>query len=219
MKIDLTRPEKLYRYSERKWLERSLSLGEFRLRPASDYLNDECSSARRDDERHRKLVWPKSSVRIMHVRTRQSNVPVGDVIAESDVGSDYLTLCFAKVYSDHFYDEFCNSDACLIIHDPNEFSARMHRASNAVIPSGWGAIDGPVTYGANSQLGPAFIKPDKYVFQFEWRFVWLPIPPVDKCTATNIVIGSIEDIAEIRDAPAACSTAGELKLEVQHPKH
>ena len=31
--IDVQRPQKLYRYSERPWLERSLTLGEFRLRP------------------------------------------------------------------------------------------------------------------------------------------------------------------------------------------
>jgi hypothetical protein len=30
---DHQRPHKLYRYSQRQWLERSLSLGEFRLRP------------------------------------------------------------------------------------------------------------------------------------------------------------------------------------------
>ncbi|HEX7636009.1 MAG TPA: hypothetical protein VF427_12110 [Noviherbaspirillum sp.] len=30
-----SRPQKLYRYSQRQWLERSLQLGEFRLRPAS----------------------------------------------------------------------------------------------------------------------------------------------------------------------------------------
>jgi hypothetical protein len=31
--IDHQRPHKLYRYSQRQWLERSLALGEFRLRP------------------------------------------------------------------------------------------------------------------------------------------------------------------------------------------
>jgi hypothetical protein len=31
--IDASRPPKFYRYSDRRWLERSLTLGEFRLRP------------------------------------------------------------------------------------------------------------------------------------------------------------------------------------------
>jgi hypothetical protein len=34
--IAVHRPPKLYRYSERSWLERSLSLGEFRLRPPAN---------------------------------------------------------------------------------------------------------------------------------------------------------------------------------------
>lgn len=35
---DYQRPTKLYRYSERQWLERSLTLGEFRLRPPAESL-------------------------------------------------------------------------------------------------------------------------------------------------------------------------------------
>ncbi|MFC5473181.1 hypothetical protein [Paraherbaspirillum soli] len=35
---DYQRPAKLYRYSERQWLERSLALGEFRLRPPAENL-------------------------------------------------------------------------------------------------------------------------------------------------------------------------------------
>ena len=50
MIIDLTPPPKLYRYSEKKWLERSLEGGEFRLRPASDYKSQELDSARHDNE-------------------------------------------------------------------------------------------------------------------------------------------------------------------------
>ncbi len=34
--IDVQRPLKLYRYSERPWLERSMTLGEFRLRPPAN---------------------------------------------------------------------------------------------------------------------------------------------------------------------------------------
>ena len=50
MIIDLTQPPKLYRYSEKKWLERSLEVGEFRLRPASDYKSQELDSARHDNK-------------------------------------------------------------------------------------------------------------------------------------------------------------------------
>lgn len=38
LSADYQRPSKLYRYSKRQWLERSLTLGEFRLRPPTESL-------------------------------------------------------------------------------------------------------------------------------------------------------------------------------------
>jgi hypothetical protein len=195
MKIDITRPNKLYRYSEEAWAARSLRLGEFRLRPASEYKEMETAEARTDDELNRRITL-RNPV-ITHVKTGKPIIPIGDVVMSSDVGSDYLALCLATEYSDHFYREFTGSDACLIIHDPNEFFRRMYRAVRSVIPNGWGAADGPVSYGARSKLGPAFTKPEKYLFQFEWRFVCLPIPALDRCQAMNVRLGNIEDIAEM----------------------
>src|SRR5574343_629905 len=90
MQISITRPPKLYRYSERTWLDRSLKFGEFRLRPASDYQSMEASAARTDDERHRRLVL--RNPQITHVKTGQPIVPIGDVVKSSRVETDYLTL-------------------------------------------------------------------------------------------------------------------------------
>jgi hypothetical protein len=203
MEIDVTRPSKLYRYSERKWLERSLRLGEFRLRPASDYKDMESAAARTDDERHRKIVLVNPS--ITHVRTGRPIVPLGDVVMSSEIATDYLTLCFAKINSDHFYQDFPGSDACLVIHNPNMFFDRVYKAIDSAIPVGWGAIDGPVTYGSRSNLGTPFMKPEKFVFQFEWRFACLPVPAMSKCTAALLTIGSIADIAEVVAAPAGAT--------------
>lgn len=199
MKIDLTRPPKLYRYSDQKWLDRSLRLGEFRLRPASDYKSMEGSAARTDDEQHRRIVL--RNPQITHVKTGQPIIPIGDVVMASETESDYLTLCLATVYSDHFYQDFEDSDACLIIHDPNEFFDRMYKAIDSVLPNSWGAVDGPVSYGSSSKLGAPFMKPEKFLFQFEWRFACLPIPSLSKCEATVVTLGSIEDIAEVIAAP------------------
>jgi len=67
METDIIRPNKLYRYSEKKWLERSLTLGEFRLRPASDYNTVENDTARQDNELLRIRKSPASSVIIENV--------------------------------------------------------------------------------------------------------------------------------------------------------
>lgn len=195
MEIDLTRPSKLYRYSEMKWLQRSLQLGEFRLRPASDYKGMEGAAARTDDEQHRKIVL-RNPV-ITNVSTGQPIIPVSDVVMHSDTGTDYLTLCFATIYSDHFYQDFVGSDACLIIHEPNEFFNRLYTALDRVIPESWGAVDSAVSYGSKSKLGVAFTKDEKFLFQFEWRFVCTPNVQTEKCSAVTVSIGSIEDIAEV----------------------
>lgn len=198
MKIDLTRPPKLYRYSERKWLDRSLRFGEFRLRPASDYKDMEDSAARTDDEQHRRFVL--RNPKITHVRTGQPIIPIGDVVRSSSMDSDYLLLCLATMHSDHFYQDFKGSDACLIIHNPNEFFNRMYSVIDSVLPKNWGAVDGPVTYGRSSELGVAFTKAEEFMFQFEWRFACLPIPSLNTCEATIVTLGSIEDIAEVVSA-------------------
>jgi len=138
----------------------------------------------------------------MHVRTGKPIIPLGDVVMSSDIDSDYLVLCLATAYSDHFYQNFVGSDACLIIHEPNEFFNRLYRAIDSVIPTSWGAVDGPVSYGSSSKLGVPFTKPEKFVFQFEWRFTCMPIPPREKCEPTIVSIGSIKDIAEVVSASA-----------------
>ena len=195
MEIDLTRPDKLYRYSEMQWLRRSLQLGEFRLRPASEYTDMEEATARTDNERHRKIVLRNPT--ITNVSTGQPIIPLGDVVMHTDTNTDYLTLCFATLYSDHFYHDFVGSDACLVIHEPNEFFNRFYKALEDVIPRSWGAADSAVSYGAKSKLGAAFTKDERFLFQFEWRFACIPPVQVEKCSAVMVSIGNIEDIAEI----------------------
>lgn len=159
----------------------------------------EASVARTDDEQNREIVLNNPT--ITHVTTGQSIVPIGDVVETSNIDSDYLTLCLATLYSDHFYKDFEGSDACLVIHDPNEYFNRMYKAIDMVLPNSWGAVDGAVTYGGRSKLGVPFTKPEAFMFQFEWRLVCLPIPSLSKCKAAIITLGSIEDIAELIAAP------------------
>lgn len=159
----------------------------------------EDSAARTDDEQHRRIVL--RNPQITHVKTGRPITPIGDVVMTSEIDSDYLTLCLATTYSGHFYQDFEGSDACLIIHSPNEFFDRMYKAIDSVLPNSWGAVDGPVSYGSHSKLGAPFTKPEKFLFQFEWRFACLPIPSLCKCEATMVTLGSIEDIAEIIAAP------------------
>ncbi len=200
MEIDLTYPPKLYRYSERKWLERSLELGEFRLRPASDYNQQETDSARHDDELVRISKSPASSVSITVERTGQTIKPIDGVVYRSEVGTDYLTICFSKRWDEHLFDEFPDTDACLVIHEVEEFCERFHSAVKLALPQ-WAGIDAAVVYGGKSKLGAVFSKPLQFVLQHEWRFAWHPHTPIEYLAPVIITIGSITDIAEIVDGP------------------
>ena len=201
MEIDLTRPPKLYRYSERKWLERSLELGEFRLRPASDYKQHETDAARHDDELVRTNQSQAGSVSITVERTGQLIKPIGEVVYRSEVGTNYLTTCFSKRWDEHLFDDFPETDACLVIHDVEDFCERFHSAAELMLPQ-WAGIDAAVVYGGKSNLGAVFSTPLRFILQHEWRFAWHPQAPIAQLAPVLLTIGSIADIAEIIDRPA-----------------
>lgn len=200
MEIDLTRPPKLYRYSERKWLERSLELGEFRLRPATDYKQQETDAARHDDELVRINTSPASAVTITIKRTWQTIRPIGDVVYRSEVGTNYLTICFSKRWDEHLFDDFLGADACLVIHDVDDFCERFHSAAELALPQ-WVGMDAAVVYGGKSNLGAVFSKPLQFIPQHEWRFAWKHHNPVKDLAPVLLTIGSIADIAEIIERP------------------
>jgi hypothetical protein len=201
MQVDVTRPLKLYRYSEHKWLKRSLRLGEFRLRPAADYEHLEADRARQDDELVRVEVSPGSSVRITLLPTGEQITPLGDVTYRSTTGTNYLTLCFSDRWDELLFSDFENADACLVVHEVEEFCERLHAAAETALP-GWVGMDAKVTYGGKNPFGAVFSKPVKFVTQHEFRFAWRPPEPLNDLQPITLQIGSIERIALILERPS-----------------
>ncbi len=171
-KIDCQRPPKLYRYSERRWLERSLQLGEFRLRPAADDLQ-------------------RSQLR------GEPILPFAPAGGRPSVAAGYLTLSLGQAWDERLFDAFPGTDCCLIIHDAEQFGERIHRAAQLALPN-WAGIDAAISYGMPSPLGAAFSKLKSYAAQKEWLFAWRPIQPAMSLNPVLIRIGSIEGIAELR---------------------
>jgi hypothetical protein len=195
--IDCRRPQKLYRYSNATWLERSLKLGEFRLRPAADYKDLLTDRARNDDELVRVQSTEGKYVTMTRVETGQDIKPIGQVSYRSEIHTNYLVSCFSCVWDPSLFDEFSGSDACLVIHKVDEFCERMHLAAEAQLP-GCVGIDGPVTYGGSSPLGAVFSKPLRFLQQQEWRFACMPKEVVKILDPKLLSIGSIEVLAELR---------------------
>ncbi|OLL29956.1 hypothetical protein BTH42_20225 [Burkholderia sp. SRS-W-2-2016] len=126
--------------------------------------------------------------------------PRGEVIYRSQVGSNYLTVCFSDRWDEALFEDFPGTDACLVIHDVKEFSERFHAAASARLPT-WIGIDGPVSYGGRSELGAVFSKPLRFITQHEWRFAWRPLVPNELVEAVVVQLGSIANIAEIVERP------------------
>lgn len=199
-KFDITPPSKLYRYSEMKWLERSLKLGEFRLRPAADYQAYEVDQARYDDELVRVFKSPAKNVSIKVLESGQYIEPIGEVVYRSEVGTSYLLLCFSERWDELLFDDFAGSDSCLIIHNVSEFTERLHEEVSLILPE-WIGFDAPVVYGGCSDFGAVFSKPLQYIVQHEWRFSWRPKAPLAKVEPVTVRIGDISDIAELVQKP------------------
>ena len=195
--IDCRRPRKLYRYSRAQWLERSLKLGEFRLCPAADYNDLITDPGRNDDELIRLQTTEGKHVQITLVGTGENITPIGDVTYRSEVHTNYLVSCFSTIWDQHLFDEFPDANACLVIHEVEEFCERIHAAAEVQLPR-WVGIDGAATYGGRSPLGAVFSKPIRFVPQREWRFAWMPPEPIRNLGPKFLGVGNIETLAELR---------------------
>ena len=111
--------------------------------------------------------------------------------------SNCLTLSFSKAWDRKLFELF-SSDACLIIHNTEEFGERLHRAVQRTLPS-WAGIDGAVEYGVRAALGAAFTKTAAEAHEHEWQFAWRAMAPQMSLNPVTIKIGSIEQFAELRD--------------------
>ncbi|MEN9867162.1 MAG: hypothetical protein RL748_2752 [Pseudomonadota bacterium] len=110
-------------------------------------------------------------------------------------GSQCLTLGFASKASPNLFGP--SDDACLIIHRPEEFGERLHRAVAQVLPN-WAGIDGAVEYGRRSMLGAVFTKDKALAREQEWQFAWRPRHAVSNLQVIVIKMGNLADLAELR---------------------
>jgi len=199
--VDPTRPPKLFRYSRCRWALKSLLAGEFRVVPASNYIELEGDRARQDDELVRKQTSRGEDVVITHQRTGQQIKPIGDVVYRDEVGTNYYTICMSSAWDLLLFDEFKGSNSCLVVHNTNAFCELVHHHVEKIL-KGWAGWDAEVSYLSKSPYGPAFSKSWTYLAQKEWRFAWLPARRTLKLEPFLIRLGNIEHIAEVVRRPS-----------------
>ena len=195
-------PKKLYRYSKREWLEQSLNEGKFSLNSATYIKSMENDSERQDDEMKVTQNIPKEKATVYNLTSR-TGIPLASNITKiEEIATDYYMLCLSTRKESYLFDIFKGSDACLVIHDVDEFRKRILMKTKQALP-GWECVDKNVQYGGSCEfdLGPLFLKPPiPFAFQFEWRFVWLYLDVMLRgLRPMDFEIGNMEDIAELID--------------------
>lgn len=198
--VNCTRPTKLYRYSERRWLEQAMAEGRFLLKPASSYKDLERDPSRQDDELVRIRQSPADQVTITVQGTGQEIRPIGPVTYTNTCHTDYLVLCFSSRWGEDLFTSFPGTDACLVIHDVETFAEKLHAVAETRL-AGWAGMDAPVSYTVLDRLGVPFFKPERHASQAEFRFAWYPRFPRPRLEPVSIRMGSLAGIAEIRSGP------------------
>lgn len=115
------------------------------------------------------------------------------------VNAGYLTLSLSSVWDPGLFDDAA-TDCCLVINNTEAFGERVHRATARVLPD-WAGIDAAISYGTPSPLGNIFTKDREFASQQEWLFAWRPTQPGASVHPVVISIGSIENIAALREIP------------------
>lgn len=197
------KPAQLFRYSERRFLEESLTRGRFLIKPATAYDDLVDDDGRQDNELRREFPRDPHS---LIITTLDGTVlqPKGPVHFVNTRAADYYVLCLSMEYSRTAEAEFTDIDACLLIKDPAAFAERLHAGIETVLEN-WAGLEAPVSYGEKSVYGVCFTKPVRHEAQGEFRFAWTPTDVNNASPRLKeffIEIGSIEDIAEIRPLPS-----------------
>jgi hypothetical protein len=161
------RPPRLYRYSKRPLLERSLEFGEFSLCAATP---------------PGKALFNASNP-IMPFGAPQSN-------------STLLTLSLSSSSDSQLYRRFGDADCCLVIEEPEEFGERLHRAMQRLLPH-WTGIDAAISYDTPSALGPIFSRRPAEAGDQEWLFAWRTAHAGLKTPTVCVQIGNLESIARL----------------------
>ena len=193
----------LAKYGKRSWLTRTLATGEWRISPASYYSDATHGKAMRDSELEFHFCaanLERTSKPVEEVEGEYYHT-LKDIFAiDIKAATDYYLVCLARGLIYRMFDDF-DADACLIIHNEDEFVQRMLRAFAAINPRWFGTfktVDYIDPCMPRMPIDVYFAKHFRYSYQKEVRFVWTPLSiPLAKLSHFTINLGPIDDICEL----------------------
>ena len=117
-----------------------------------------------------------------------------------DAGTDYWLYCLTTTVEPRLFVDF-QADACVIIHDKNRFRKLLLQQStggfsDATFQEGNAVYVDPLL-PKTAVIDVPMSKHFRYEYQKEYRFIWKPNKPASRLPDINIVVGSLESIAEL----------------------
>lgn len=202
-----TKLRRLFKLGDRKWMRALLDHGEIRVAPASMYNDPSLGPAIADDELSYDLATAAFNDDILSLNPFETRLI--DAFGEHKAAprrlameTNYYVWCASFKLSLRLFDDF-NANAVLVIHDPGEFSKRLIQAIRNPL-HGWRFTPCAVSYfdpyHPSEKTKTVFAcKHFKYLYQEEFRYVFLPRSPETKLGPLTLTLGPLGDIAEVLD--------------------
>lgn len=202
-----TKLRRLFKFGRKKWMRALLDQGAIRVAPASMYSDPSLGPAIADDELSYDLATAAFDDDILSLHPFQTRLV--DVFGEPKVAhhrlsmkTNYYVWCASFGLRLRLFEDF-DADSVLVIHDVGEFSRRLIQAIRNPL-DGWRFTPCAVhyfdPYHPSKQTRNVFAcKHFKYLYQEEFRYVFLPSTPATKLEPIALSLGPLNDIAEVLD--------------------
>ena len=199
------------RYGRLQWMRALLECGQLLLSPASYYKAIEHGLARRDDELVVKVFISPYDYELGLVHesiTCLAPQPSLGTVSVHKPSDHYLYSVTVRFDFRHFIDfgeDGEPAEACVLIHNQEEFERRLRDAVHQALPDWW-----DVSFDAAKYVDPYFVlqgisgaeiysvKDIRFIYQGEYRL--MAIPPLgnkDPLSRLPLELGPLSDIAEL----------------------
>ena len=127
-------------------------------------------------------------------------IPIaGRIFATKKSETDFYIYCTAAKYDHRLFDDF-NSDACLLVHEPNGFGMMIVEACKQGY-SDWLFAEKMVCYYDPLRLDRIddipLSKHFRFWYQHEYRIVLKPKGPIKRLEQINLSLGKVSDLCEL----------------------
>ena len=192
------------KYGKRTFMEGLVERGALRLQPGSFFSNPAHNQAVRDDEMTVPVSFMLTREQILRLVKNPRDVPADVKEQRLDISfhsrADFWLYCVTESIEPRLVVDF-EAEACVVIRDRRDFARRLAAAAaNALGPAELrqnkaNYVD-PLIPKSPKIFAP-LAKPFGYTYQAEYRFCWLPNPPVSKVDPIDLELGPLHDIAEL----------------------